>query len=80
VVATVALLLSTLAIWKSGLFTQSGEMLSAIKHGKREPPFVSIIPDKPESAILELDAREQESNPGTGGQSSKTEDPPTGSL
>jgi hypothetical protein len=47
VAATVALLLSTLAIWKSGLFTTSDEMLAAIQHGKREPAFVSIVPEEP---------------------------------
>jgi uncharacterized protein len=44
VAATVALLLSTLAIWKSGLFTTSDEMLAVIQHGKREPAFISIDP------------------------------------
>jgi len=44
VAATVALILSTLAIWKSGLFIASEEMLAAIKHGKREPAVVSIVP------------------------------------
>ena len=39
---TVALLISTIAIWKSGLFAPAEEMLAAIKHGKREPRFVSI--------------------------------------
>ena len=43
VAATAALILSTLTIWKSGLFTASEEMLFAIKHGKREPAFVSIM-------------------------------------
>jgi hypothetical protein len=46
VAATLALILSTLAIWKSGLFTPSDEMLAAIKHGKREPAFVSVVPEK----------------------------------
>lgn len=46
VAATVGLILSTLAIWKSGLFFPSEEMLSAIKHGKREPRFVSITPEE----------------------------------
>ena len=44
VAATVALIISTLAIWRSGLFTPSAEMLAAIKHGKREPAFVSVTP------------------------------------
>lgn len=47
--ATVALILSTLAIWRSGLFTASEEMLVAIKHGKREPAFVSVTPDEVEA-------------------------------
>lgn len=46
--ATVALILSTLAIWRGGLFTVSEEMLVAIKHGKREPAFVSVTPGKQE--------------------------------
>ena len=46
--ATIALMVSTLVIWKSGLFTASQEMLDAIKHGKREPAFVSVTPGKPE--------------------------------
>ncbi len=46
VVATVALILSTLAIWKSGLFTPSDQMLAAIQHGKREPAFISVVPEK----------------------------------
>ncbi len=44
VAATVALILSTLAIWKSGLFTASQEMLVASRHGKPEPAFLSITP------------------------------------
>jgi uncharacterized protein len=35
--ATLALILSTLVIWKSGLFKPSEEMLAAIKHGKPSP-------------------------------------------
>lgn len=50
--ATVALILSTLAIWRSGLFTASDEMLIAIKHGKREPAFVSVTPGKQEPLEL----------------------------
>jgi membrane protease YdiL (CAAX protease family) len=76
--ATIALLFSTLAIWKSGFFALSEEMQSAIKHGKRTPPFVSIIPDTPRPATP--DAREQEPDPGTAGQSSKTEGPPASSF
>jgi membrane protease YdiL (CAAX protease family) len=47
VAVTAALLLSTLAIWKSGLFTMSDEMLAAIQHGKREPAFISIVAGEP---------------------------------
>ena len=46
--ATLALILSTAAIWKSGLFTPSKEMLVAIKHRKREPALVSLDPEKQE--------------------------------
>jgi len=46
VAVTGALVLSTIAIWKSGLFTPSDEMLAAIQHGKREPTVVSIVPEK----------------------------------
>ncbi|HVG19421.1 MAG TPA: CPBP family intramembrane glutamic endopeptidase [Blastocatellia bacterium] len=35
--ATIALILSTVAMWKSGLFKPSEEMLAAIRHGKPEP-------------------------------------------
>ncbi len=34
--ATIGLLLSTLAIWKSGLWTASAEMLAAVRHGSRD--------------------------------------------
>ncbi|MEK6284981.1 MAG: CPBP family intramembrane glutamic endopeptidase [Acidobacteriota bacterium] len=61
VAATVALILSTLAIWKSGLFTPSEEMISAIKHGKREPAFASITPE--EQPPSDLQPSEGESNP-----------------
>jgi hypothetical protein len=40
--ATLALLVSTMVIWRSGVFEASPEMLAAIKHGKREPSYVSI--------------------------------------
>lgn len=59
--ATVALILSTLAIWKSGLFTPSEQMLSAVKHGKRQPAFVSITPE--EQAPSDLLPSDEESNP-----------------
>jgi membrane protease YdiL (CAAX protease family) len=59
--ATVALILSTLAIWRSGLFAPSEEMLSAIKHGKPEPAFVSITPE--EQAPADPEPSEEESNP-----------------
>lgn len=49
VAVTAALVLSTIAIWKSGLFTASDEMLAAIQHGKREPAFISIVGAETES-------------------------------
>ena len=62
VAATVALVLSTLTIWKSGLFTASEEMRVAIKHGKREPPFVSIMSEnqQPFEAASDLRGSERE--------------------
>jgi membrane protease YdiL (CAAX protease family) len=62
VAATVALILSTLTIWKSGLFTASEEMLVAIKHGKPEPAFVSIISEaqQPLDGGSDLRGSEQE--------------------
>jgi membrane protease YdiL (CAAX protease family) len=58
--ATVGLVLSTLAIYKSGLFATSAEMLLAIKHGKREPAFVSITPAQEGSSVAESHGSEQE--------------------
>jgi uncharacterized protein len=62
VAATVALILSTIAIWKSGLFAASEEMLIAIKHGKREPAFVSVVPQnqQPLESASDLRGSEQE--------------------
>jgi membrane protease YdiL (CAAX protease family) len=40
--ATLALLLCTLFIWKSGLFQTTAEMAQAIRHGKRQPQGLSI--------------------------------------
>jgi hypothetical protein len=40
---TVTLLLCTLAIWKSGLFTTTKEMAQAIQHGKPEKKPLSIL-------------------------------------
>jgi membrane protease YdiL (CAAX protease family) len=59
--ATAALIISTLAIWKSGLFAPSEEMLSAVKHGKREPAFVSITPEEQPPSDSQPPA--EESNP-----------------
>jgi membrane protease YdiL (CAAX protease family) len=42
--ATLALLMATLAIWKSGWFHPSADMLAAIRHGKAERPL-SITAD-----------------------------------
>ena len=58
--ATLGLILSTLAIWKSGLFTASEDMLLAIRHGKRQPTCVSITPTRqdpaePESVLRGVD-------------------------
>ena len=54
--ATAALILSTLVIWKSGLFKPSDEMLVAIQHGKREPALISVVPE-------ELPAESEEPKP-----------------
>lgn len=40
--ATVVLLLSTIAIWRSRRLKAAPEMLDAIKHGKPEPRFISL--------------------------------------
>jgi membrane protease YdiL (CAAX protease family) len=44
IAATVVLILSTLLIWKSGWFKVSDDMAQAIKHGRPEPPYISIAP------------------------------------
>jgi uncharacterized protein len=44
--ATLVLTLSTLAIWKSGLFKPSEEMLAATRHGSPEPRFTEEAPHK----------------------------------
>lgn len=44
--ATVALILSTLVVWKGGLFRPSQEMLLITNHGKREPERLSITGDE----------------------------------
>ena len=54
--ATLALILSTLAIWKSGLFAASGEMLLAIRHGKPQPDLVRITPEPERSAVIDPDS------------------------
>jgi hypothetical protein len=51
--ATVALLVSTMVIWRSGFFKASPEMLAAIKHGKRESSYVSITSDAAEPSLIE---------------------------
>ena len=48
VAATIALILSTLAMWKSGLFTASEEMRVALQHGKRESSLLRVTPENPE--------------------------------
>jgi uncharacterized protein len=45
VAATLALILSSLAIWKSGLFAASQEMQNAIKHGKPQPELLKVTPE-----------------------------------
>ena len=50
VAATLGLILSTVVIWKSGLFTSSEDMLIAISHGKPQPTFVSVTPTKQQPA------------------------------
>jgi len=51
--ATLALLVSTMVIWRSGFFNTSAEMLAAIKHGKREPSYVSITSGAAEPSMIE---------------------------
>jgi membrane protease YdiL (CAAX protease family) len=53
VAVTVALIVSTAAIWKGGLFAPAEEMLAALKHGKREPRFVSITTPHKEDEFQE---------------------------
>src|SRR5262249_48243553 len=43
IAATVVLLLSTLLTWKSGWFKVSADMAESIKHGRPEPPYISIV-------------------------------------
>jgi hypothetical protein len=43
--ATLVLILSTLVIWKSGLFKPSEEMLAAIQHGRPEPRLINNAPN-----------------------------------
>jgi membrane protease YdiL (CAAX protease family) len=59
--ATVALILSTFAIWKSGLFTTSKEMLLAITHGKPEPALLTITPDSQVIPATDQDNQTRES-------------------
>ena len=62
VAATVGLILSIIAIYESWLFSASHEMLSAIKHGKREPAFVSITPaqDVPSASSADVPSSKHE--------------------
>lgn len=46
IAASLAIVLSIAVIWKSGLFSVSEEMSEAIKHGRPEPRFQSILPDQ----------------------------------
>jgi membrane protease YdiL (CAAX protease family) len=43
IAATTIVILSALLIWKSGWFNVSGDMAQAIKHGKPEPRYISIM-------------------------------------
>ncbi|HJQ25893.1 MAG TPA: type II CAAX endopeptidase family protein [Blastocatellia bacterium] len=47
VVATLALVLSTLLIWKSGWFRATAEMLAGLAHGERERPLSILAGDEP---------------------------------
>jgi hypothetical protein len=60
--ATAGLVLSTLAIYKGGLFSASDEMITAIRHGKQEPAFVRVTPtpDGPSASATELQGSERE--------------------
>jgi CAAX protease family protein len=60
--ATAGLVLSTLAIYKGGLFSASQEMLTAIRHGEREPAFVRVTPaqDGTSGSAAELHSSERE--------------------
>jgi membrane protease YdiL (CAAX protease family) len=51
VAATIALLICTLVIWKSGLFQTSTEMAQAIKHGKRKDDSLSLLKEPNESIL-----------------------------
>ncbi|HXF39240.1 MAG TPA: CPBP family intramembrane glutamic endopeptidase [Blastocatellia bacterium] len=51
--ATLALLVSAMVIWRRGFFNASAEMLEAIKHGKREPSYVSITSGAAEPSAIE---------------------------
>lgn len=44
--ATLALLIATLLIWKSGWFRPTAEMLAAIRHGKPERPLSITVDDE----------------------------------
>jgi membrane protease YdiL (CAAX protease family) len=46
VAATVALIISTLVVWKGGLFRPSEEMLAATRHGRKEPDRLAIVSDE----------------------------------
>lgn len=50
IAGTIALILSSFAMWKSGLFCASQQMLHAIRHGKPQPDFVKVTPEPGGSA------------------------------
>lgn len=58
--ATAALILSTLVIWRSGVFSVSEVMLVAMKHGKRESR-ISVVPDR-DTPIYQGEIEDSETN------------------
>jgi membrane protease YdiL (CAAX protease family) len=67
--ATVAVILSILVVWKSGLFRASQEMLDATRHGKPRPAYTTI-------AAASDNSEDGEKSLPTG--ESKAEGPPAG--
>lgn len=61
--ATIAIIISTLIIWKLPLFSASEQTLESIKHGKPEPTYLSILDQKSDTSHLENSSRENEKPP-----------------